>query len=238
MDAMTMPYKLAQPETLSELHAGDVITARIRTWKDEEGYHDAKLTDIVIVAQGKPDYLPPVNYHVPRMGDALPEFALTDQDGKTIHLSEYKGKALLITFIYTRCNMPDYCPRMNANFAAIDKLLAGDAKAYANTRLLSVSFDPKHDTPRVLREYGLQYVNGKGKDAFAHWSFAAPRTADLDKVLEWFDVGVTGDSDSGNMMHSLSTLVVDKQGRLVAWYPSNDWKMEDVASELRNEAVK
>ena len=122
--------------------------------------------------------------------------------------------------------------------AAIDKLLAGDAKAYANTRLLSVSFDPKHDTPRVLREYGLQYVNGTGKDAFAHWSFAAPSKAELDKVLEWFDVGVTGDSDSGNMMHSLSTLVVDKQGRLVAWYPSNDWKMEDVASELRNEAVK
>jgi len=233
MDAMTMPYKLAQPETLSELHTGDVITARIRTVQDEGGFHDAQLVDIVIVEQGKPDYPPLANYHVPRMGDAVPDFKLTDQDGRAIHLAQFKGKALLITFIYTRCNMPDYCPRMSANFEQIDQRLAADAGVYAKTQLLSVSFDPEHDTPAVLRKYGLPYV---GK-SFAHWSFAAPEKKDLDDVLHWFNVGVTG-GEGGMMMHSLSTLVVGKDGKLVAWYPSNDWKPEDVAVSLKNEALK
>ncbi len=93
--------------------------------------------------------VPPVQFHVPQPGDAVPDFKLLNQSGKIIHLAQFKGRVLLVTFIYTRCPLSDYCPRMSRNFAAIDQGLAADPKLYAKTHLLSISFDP-----------GLRYAGG------------------------------------------------------------------------------
>ena len=124
MDAMTMPYKLKDASILSELHPGDVITADVLVSQDADA--SVLLDHIVVVAQGKPDYRPAVIYHVPAKGDAVPDFKLRNQDGRIIHLDQFRGKNLLITFIYTRCPLPNFCPLVTRNFAVIDKQIAAD----------------------------------------------------------------------------------------------------------------
>ena len=115
MDAMTMPYKLKDANILSELHPGDVITADLLVSQGDDA--DVVLDHIVVVGQGKPDYKPKVSYHVPAPGDAVPDFKLRNQDGRAIHLNQFRGKELLITFIYTRCPLPNFCPLVTHNFA-------------------------------------------------------------------------------------------------------------------------
>lgn len=173
MEAMTMPYKLKDPSILSELHLGDVITADVLVSQSADA--DVLLDHIVVVAQGKADYKPAVVYHVPAPGDAVPDFALRNEDGRAIHLKQFQGKALLITFIYTRCPLPTFCPRVTRNFAAMEKALAVDPGLYAHTHLLSVSFDPEHDTPERLRAYGAQYIGGDTKGAFAAGTLRCPQ---------------------------------------------------------------
>ena len=131
MEAMTMPYKLKDASILSELHPGDVITADVLVSQDPDA--DILLDHIVVVAQAKPDYKPAAFYHVPAPGDAVPDFKLRNQDGRPIHLGQFHGKALVVTFIYTRCPSPEFCPRVTRNFAALEKQLAANPALYAKT---------------------------------------------------------------------------------------------------------
>jgi protein SCO1/2 len=228
MDAMIMPYKLADPSIMSELHPGDKIVAdvivdQIDANDPQGGFRNARLDNIVVVAQAKPDYNPPVHYHVPAAGDPVPDFALLNQSGKTIHIAQFKGRVLLMTFVYTRCTLADYCPRMSRNFAEIDKALATDPAVYAKTHLLSVSFDPTYDTPAVLRSYGGAYTGEYTKEKFQHWDFAAPPVKELDAMAQFFDVGIMPGTNK-SLTHSLSTVLIGKDGKVIAWYPTNDWQ--------------
>lgn len=236
MDAMTMPYKLKDPSVVSELHSGDHITATVLADEDEAGFHNVVLDNIVVIAQARPDYKPAVQYHVPAPGDAVPDFRLLNQSGRTIDFAQFKGKVLLVTFIYTRCPLPDFCVRMSHNFADIDKALAADPAVYAKTHLLSISFDPAYDTPKVLRSYGGAYTGRYTKETFSHWDFAAPSEKELPAVTQYFDVGVTP-GDNKTLNHSLSTVLVGKDGKVVAWYPSNEWKPEDVVAAMKKAAA-
>ncbi len=228
MEAMTMPYRLADPGTIGEMHVGDVITARVVV----QGVSAPKLDHLVVVAQARPDSKPKVSYHVPQAGDVVPDFHLLNQSGREIHLSQFRGKVLLVTFIYTRCPMADFCPRMSANFAAIDESLAEDKGVYDRTHLLSVSFDPAYDTPAVLRSYGGAHTGRFTNEDFRHWDFAAPSQAELPKVEQYFDVGVTG-SDPATLMHSLSTILIGKDGKVLGWYPSKDWQPAELVTQMR-----
>jgi protein SCO1/2 len=227
MEAMTMPYKLKNPSIISELHPGDSITATLIATDDSD-----LLDQIVIIAQAKPDYKPDFFYHPIQPGDKVPDFKLLNQSGKEIHLAQFHGKVLLMTFIYTRCPLADYCPRMSRNFAAIDKLLAKDPEVYSKTHLLSVSFDPDYDTPKVLRSYGSAYTGNYTKETFVHWDFAAPNKSDLPAVLRYFDVGATPEKDK-TITHSLSTLVIGPDGKVFKWYPTNDWTPDQVLSDIK-----
>jgi protein SCO1 len=227
MEAMTMPYQLAQPNIASELHPGDRITARLRVTDTR-----SLLDQIVVVAQQKPDYKPVVIYNTPTAGQPVPDFRFLNQDGKMIGIDRFRGKALLVTFIYTRCPLPDFCVRMSRNFAEIDRALAADPHLYAQTHLLSVSFDPGYDTPKVLRSYGGAYTGKYSKENFAHWDFAAPPQADLEKVDEFFDVGVTP-GENQTLTHSLSTVLIAPDGKIARWYPDNDWKPADVLNDIK-----
>jgi protein SCO1 len=224
MEAMIMPYKLAQPGTASELHPGDRITARLRIVGPQ-----SLLDQIVVTAQAKPDYKPSKIYNVPTTGQAVPDFRFTNQDGKTIHMEQFRGKALLVTFIYTRCPLPDYCIRMSRNFADVQKQLAADPQLEKQTHLLSISFDPAYDTPQVLRSYGTTYA---GRGAFGHWDFAVPPAAELDTVDHFFEVGVT-DGDNKTLNHSLSTVVIGPDGKVFRWYPTNEWQPATAVNDLK-----
>jgi protein SCO1 len=239
MEAMTMEYKLADPTVASELHAGDVITATLLCENDSAGPVNLRLTDIVVVAQAKADYVPKVQYHEPVAGDAVPDFSLVNQARKKISLGQFKGKVLVMTFVYTRCPLADYCPRMSRNFAAIDKDLSGDKKLYAATHLLSVSFDPAYDTPKVLKSYGEAVTGRYTQETFGHWDFAAPGADEVGKVEQWFGLGVTpGDGGaSGTWAHSLSTLVIGKDGKVVAFYATNDWSVGEVEAAVKKAAA-
>ena len=233
MDAMTMPYKVKDPSILPELHPGDRITARLTVSEDSAGFRDPLLDNIVVIAQARPDYKPAVQYNIPKAGDAVPDFALRNQSDRTIHLAQFKGKVLLVTFIYTRCPFADFCPRMSHNFAEVDKLLASDPAVFAKTHLLSISFDPAYDTPAVLRSYGGAYTGQYTRETFAHWDFAAPTPKELPAIEQYFNVGVTG-TDPKTLSHSLSTVLIGKDGRIAAWYPSNEWKPADVVTDIRS----
>ena len=226
-----MPYKLQDPKVVTELHTGDRIAATLRVDYDGEIYNNARLDDVVITAQGKPDYKPARQFHVPQKGEQLPDFKLTNQNGRGIHLEQYKGRVLLVTFVYTRCPLDDYCPRLSRNFAELQKGMEKDRALYEKTHLLSISFDPAFDSPAVLKTYGELYTGKKSTDAFEHWEFAAPAGQDLNALEEYFDVGVTGENAS--LVHSLSTVIVGKDGKIADWYPGNDWKPADVLARVK-----
>ncbi len=224
MGAMIMPYKLAQPGVATELHPGDHITARLRI--SESG---SVIDQIDVTAQAKPDYKPSKSYNVPAAGQTVPDFKFLNQSGKTIDVDQFRGKVLLVTFIYTRCPLPDYCIRMSRNFATVQKQLASDPQLLNKAHLLSISFDPAYDTPKVLHSYGTTYA---GSTAFAHWDFAAPPAAELDAVEQFFDVGVSPGSNN-TLTHSLSTAVIGPDGKIFRWYPSNDWTPSAVVDDVK-----
>jgi protein SCO1/2 len=238
MDAMIMPYKLVDPSIMSELHPGDLITADVLVDQIDAdpagGYKNARLDHIVVVAQSKPDYKPAAQFHVPTAGDAVPNFALLNQSGKTIYLGQFRGKVVLMTFIYTRCTLADFCPRMSRNFAEIDKVLQGDPALYEKMHLLSVSFDPTYDTPAVLKSYGGAYTGNYTKERFAHWDFAAPPAKELAEMTQFFDVGVTPDGKA--LTHSLSTVLIGKDGKVISWYPTNDWVPSEMVAAVKSAA--
>jgi len=225
-----MPYKLKDPSILGELHPGDTITADVLVSPDPNA--DYLLDHIVVVAQAKPDYRPTVLYHVPAPGDQVPDFKLRNQDGRPIHLSQFHGKALVVTFIYTRCPSPDFCPRVTRNFATLEKELAANPALYAKSHLICISFDPEHDTPERLRAYGATYIGSDAKSAFAHWEFAVPDKSELAEMAEFFDLGMTSNADS-TITHTLSTTLIGPDGRVVRFYPGNEWTADQVFDDVK-----
>ncbi len=229
MEAMTMPYKLKDASVLGELHPGDKLTADLLV---SQGADASVLLDhIVIVGQGAPDYRPSGVFHVPAPGDQVPDFKLTNQDGAAVHFGEYRGKALLVTFIYTRCPLPNFCPRVTRNFALMEQKLAAQPKLYARTHLLCISFDPEHDTPGRLRAYAEGYAIG-GRPNYAHWGFAVASKNGLGDLAKYFDVGMTNEADS-TITHTLSTTLIGPDGKVARFYPGNEWTVDEVMNDVQ-----
>ncbi len=234
MPAMTMEYKLVNPSEISELHAGDVITAKMLADKTPDGPTNLRLTDLDVIAQTRQDALPASPYHVPEVGEVVPDFSLLNQSDKKIDLKAFRGKVVAMTFVYTRCPVADFCPRMSRNFAEMNQALAADPKLYAKTHLLTVSFDPTYDTPKVLRSYGGAYTGKYTRETFEHWDFAAPSAAELPKMEQWFDMGVTG--GAGAFQHSLATTIVGPDGKVLAFYPTNTWTVDEALKVMKSAA--
>lgn len=235
MEAMTMDYPVTDKAALGEMHPGDKIVATLLADPSPDGPSNLRLSEIVIISQAKPDYSQGVQYHVPTAGDLVPDFSLLNQSDKKIDLKQFRGKVVLMTFIYTRCPLADYCPRMSRNFAQIDQQLATNPAIYKETHLLSVSFDPAYDTPKVLRSYGGAYTGKYSHEMFQHWEFAAPSEKELPKMEQFFDVGVTP-GEKGTFQHSLATVVIGKDGKVIAFYPTNDWSVADVLQQVKQAA--
>ena len=226
MPAMTMEYPLENPAELSELHPGDRIAATMLADKGPGGLRHLRLAELDVIGQGKPDEsVPSGQFHMPAVGEVLPNFVLLDQSGRHLHMKDLRGKVVAITFIYTRCPVADYCPRMSRNFAEIDQALAKDPALYRKTHMLSISFDPGYDTPAVLRSYGEAYTGRYTQERFDHWTFAVPGTKELPAIQRWFGIGIT--PAAGTLQHSLSTVIAGADGRVVAFYPTNEWTVAE-----------
>ncbi|HVI07168.1 MAG TPA: SCO family protein [Candidatus Binatia bacterium] len=224
MDAMVMPYAIQPPAMLAQLQPGDSITADVVVSPDKYW-----LENVQITGHSQPAAKPASSLHIPEPGDEVPDFELVNQNGRRIRLSQYRGETVLLTLIYTRCPFPDYCPRVSHEFAAIDRQLRADSARYGKTHLLSVSFDPAHDTPKVLRDYGFSCAASKDASVFKHWEFAAVPQAELPAFANYF--ALTYKEEGGLITHSLSTAVISADGKIFKWYHGADWQAADLLQD-------
>jgi protein SCO1/2 len=229
MPAMTMAFNVPSETDLQILAPDDQVTATLvvdgsKSW----------LEDLVIARQSaNPAAMPAVI--VAKEGDEVPNFSLRNQDDREIRVHQYRGKALLLTFIYTRCPVPDYCTLMSNNFAQIERDLGQDAELYAKTHLLSVSIDPEYDTAKVLRSYGSAHTGRYENETFAHWEFAAGTKEQVKEIAGFF--GLTYFPDKDQIIHGLRTVIVSPEGKVAKIYIGNEWKPEEVVDALRKTAT-
>lgn len=227
MDAMAMPYPVPDEKALANLTPGDEITAQLVITSDGK-YH---LENIVVTRKSDGTSKGPSteNLHIPQPGDKVPDFSLVNQDGKILRMDSFKGKVTLVTFVYTHCPFQDYCPLVSNNFAQIYAAARANPALFSKIRLLSISFDPKHDTPQVLRQYGGSFSKTTGDDPFSHWEFATAPPKELEKITNFFDVYY--DPGEKDIVHSLSTSVIGPDGTIYKWYNGNEWKPAELLSD-------
>jgi protein SCO1/2 len=223
MPAMTMSYMVADPKQIEKLGPGDKITADLVVSESK-----GRLENIVLVSKGDGKPSPGTSQRLPEKGDSVPDFAFVNQDGKPIHIRDYRGKALLVTFIYTRCPLPDYCPRMNENFRQIQSILRENPDSLKKAAFLSISFDPEHDTPKVLKHYASIY--NRAITPPADWQFAVPAAKDLPEIAYFF--GLVYQSDNAQIVHSLSTTLISPTGKIENYYDNNEWTPAEVSQSI------
>jgi protein SCO1 len=229
MPAMTMPFTVPSESDLKILAPDDQITATLVVDGSQ-----AWLEDLIITRQSaNPSAMPGVV--MAKEGDEVPNFTLRNQDNREIRIQNYRGKALLLTFIYTRCPVPEYCTLMSNNFAQIDRALSHDPALYEKTHLLSVSIDPAYDTPQVLRSYGAAHTERYQNETFAHWEFAGGTSEQVKEIAQYF--GLTYFPEKDQIIHGLRTVIVKPDGRVGKIYTGNDWKPEEVVEEIRKLAT-
>ena len=229
MPAMTMPFKIKNDADLEMMKPGDQITGTLVV--DDT----SSWVEIATIAEGAAPLSPTADVpSEPKPGEDVPDFGLTNQDGKRIHLAQYRGKALALTFVYTRCPQPDQCTLMSTNFATVDKELQKEPDIYAKTHLLTVSFDPDYDTPKVLRSYGASHTGRYSDETFQHWEFATGTKDEVKGVAQFFGLRYFQDTESGDeqVIHSLRTAVIGPDGKLVKLYRGNEWKPAEIVSDL------
>jgi protein SCO1 len=228
MPAMTMPFTLRDEYYLKNLMAGDQISATLvvdgaQSW----------LENVIITRETKDPSTPTV-VNEPKEGDEVPDFTMVNQDGKDIRLKKYRGKALLLTFIYTRCPIPDYCDLMSNNFAKVDRELQQQPEVYSKTHLLSITIDPEYDTPKVLRSYGAAHTERYQDETFQHWDFATGTKDQIKGLAQYF--GLTYVQDKDQIVHGLRTVIITPDGKVFKIYRDNKWTPEEVVKNMTTAA--
>jgi len=235
MPAMTMPFKIKSDVDLEMLKAGDQVTGTLVV-DDVESW-----VEITAIVEGPVTISQTVDVPgEPKPGTDVPDFGLVNQDGKRIHLAQYRGRALALTFIYTRCPMPDQCTLMSNNFAAIDLELQKQPDVYAKTHLLTISFDPEYDSPKVLRSYGASHSGRYTDETFQHWEFATGSPDEVKGIAQFFGLRYFHDTESGQdqVIHSLRTVLIGPDGKLFKLYRGNEWKPAEIVNDLQSLAQK
>ena len=236
MDAMTMSFDVRDTNELVGLESGDTVTFRM-TVTDTDGWIDQikklNIPRVSTLPTTGPFRLvrdvEPLN-----VGDPLPEYHFTNQLGEPMSLSQFRGQALGITFLFTRCPYPTFCPLMASNFEQVQKRLLATPNALTNWHLLTISFDPEWDTPPRLKSYAERFHYDP-----QHWSFLTGELIDITAIAEQFGLQFWRDPDGSGINHNLRTAVVDARGRVQAILRENKWTPEELTVEiLKAAAVK
>lgn len=225
MPAMTMTYTTATKGMLEGRKPGELVTGTL-----EAGDGGPKIVALTHAGEAP---LPPDNEvgmagGILEVGEIVPELALIDQNDQRRSLADWHGSLLLVTFIYTRCPLPNFCPLMDQNFAALQRSIAKDPKLAGHAKLLSISFDPEHDTPEVLAAHAAHL-----KADPAIWTFATSDRVTVDRLAAKFGVNVIRAPDAAQITHSLRTTLIDGDGRIVKFYGGNDWTPGAVLADMR-----
>ena len=231
MPAMTMPYEVRDANLLDGLAAGDLINATLVVVSN-----GAYLSAIKKVGQA-PLEKPPAEapnpsassgFELLKPGEAVPDGAFVDQDNRKRRFSDFKGSPVVMTFIYTKCPLPTFCPLMDRHFASLQTSLQSNADL-APVRLVTISFDPITDTPAVLREHA-QRLNAD----LTRWTFLTGDRDEIDQFAARFGVSISrAMNDARDITHNLRTAIIDRDGKIVKVYTGNDWSPEQVLEDLK-----
>ncbi|MBX7171767.1 MAG: SCO family protein [Pyrinomonadaceae bacterium] len=229
MDAMTMPFPLYDKDILQTMTKGSEVKAELIVNSDGDYW----LENVVISAAPTANQtIPAINDNFAQIDKEVPDFKLTNQDGKPVSFKDFRGKALAITFIYSRCPLPEYCILMSRRFSDLAIQLNNSADLKDKVRLLSISFDPATDTPETLKKYGIAYIKNPNYD-FTIWQLATAPDADVRKIADFF--GLRYEVDASNKAifnHSLRTVVIAPDGKVKKVFSGGDWTNDELLREL------
>jgi protein SCO1/2 len=234
MGAMTMLFEARPTNELSGLTAGDAISFRMSVTETDGWIDQIQKLNATPVTNTLPTTGPvrvvrdvePLN-----AGDMMPDYHFTNQLGQAVSLSQFRGQALAITFIFTRCPFPTFCPLMSRNFEEVQKKLLAQPGSPTNWHLLTITFDPEYDTPPRLKGYAKQYNADP-----SHWSFLTGALIDITAIAEQCGLLFWREGDGVNISHNLRTAVLDTQGRVQKILPENKWTGEELAAEISKAA--
>jgi len=226
MMAMTMPFKVKNVDLLKSVQIGDTIqgvlaVSRTESWLEtftvtgKGEPPSSELTEATILAR------------VLKEGDSLPSAELINQDVKKIRINNFRGKAVAITFIYTRCPLPDFCILMSNHFSKVQKSLGKDKSLNGKWHLITISFDPKFDSPKVLKSYGESY-----RADFATWDFSTADEVSIRRLADGLGLSMA-DDEGGLIAHNLRTVLLDKEGRITRVISGNEWTPEEVVDAMK-----
>jgi protein SCO1 len=225
MPGMTMPFKVSEPGMLSGKEPGDLVTATLVV-SDLEA-HLSALTR----TGHAPLETPPVVSDQPRPlapGEQVPDALLIDQDGMPRPFSRFRGHRVALTFIYTRCPLPEFCPLMDRHFAAVQNTIKS-TPALSDVQLVTATLDPEYDTAAVLKRHGQQV-----KADPAVWTMVTGDAKEVQRFALQFGIYTEKDAGSGaNLIHNLRTAVIDPDGRLVTVHSGNDWTPAELVADLK-----
>jgi protein SCO1/2 len=236
MDAMTMSFALKDSSALETLRPGDHVRGTLRVERSGGVVHDYELLGLTVTMPA-----PPLAADISKnrasvrepkrrleIGDPVPDFTMTGQDGKQVRLSDLRGNAVVLTFIYTRCPLPDFCPMMDKRFSELAQRIGAFPARAKQIRLISLSFDPEHDTPEVLRKHGQ--LRGSAPPL---WSFAVAAHPELAKIA--VPLGMFYQPGTTEIAHNLCTAVIDARGnlaRLEIGTERNKWEPADLQKTI------
>jgi protein SCO1 len=225
MPGMTMPFKVRRAGLLDGRQPGDVIRATLVVEDSAAYLRTMEATGHAPVAE-----VPPPMPSILNTGDIVPDAAFVDRDGAARSLADWKGRVLAVTFIYTRCPIPDFCPRMDRRFAEVQRTIAEDAELRGNVHLLSVSFDPGFDTPPVLAAHATK----AGADP-AVWTFLTGTQQDVERFGSKLGMSIAPDAASApEIVHNLRTAVIDGERRLIKILRGSEWQAAELVAELKH----
>ena len=230
MPAMTMPYKFKEKTELAGVKPGDVIDATLVIVEN-----DAYLTKVKRIGEAPLD-MPPAEaavvassgFQLLKPGEAVPDSAFVDQDGKKRTFRAFRGSTVVLTFIYTKCPMPTFCPLMDRHFVTLQEHLQDDP-ALKNIHLVTVSFDPITDTPPVLKKHAREL-----KADLTRWTFLTGDRDNIDQFAARFGVSVSRAlNDARDITHNLRTAIISPEGTLVKVYTGNEWTPDEILADLK-----
>jgi protein SCO1 len=224
MPAMTMPFRFDSARDRERLSPGDVVQFTFRVGAERSQAMNVTVTGrdpATLAAYGAATARKSARL---RPGDPVPAFSLVDQDGAPLSEGDLAGRPTVVTFIFTRCPVPEYCPAIAGRFRDVQRALGKDA-SLADVRLLSVTLDPQHDTPAVLRDYG----RAMGAD-FARWRFATGAPEQVAALTRAF--AVYTQTSGGSIDHALATALIDARGRVVEIWRGHLWETKNVLDAL------
>jgi protein SCO1/2 len=222
MPGMTMPFTVKDGSLLQGKEPGDLVTATLVV--AEVGAHLRTLEKTGHAPLATPAPPPP---EIRQPGDTLADATFVDQNGAPTSLGAYRGHRVALTFIYTRCPLPEFCPLMDRHFAAVQKILTS-TPALADVRLITVTLDPAFDTPVVLKPYAVR----RGADPKI-WSFLTGDPPEINRFGSQLGIYVEHNPESAiDITHNLRTVVIDPDGRLVKAYNGNSWTPSELVADL------